>query len=286
MRLVLLATILGLLATTNAWAKPAIWIVRDADSEMVLFGSIHVLPPDLAWRPPALDAAVSQADDLWFELPVGTEADQETSRLVAQRGVLPPEQSLFRLLAHRDAARLARMADLLGVDKATLDRFEPWLAEVALAAAVYNKAGASGAYGVEHILDAAAPRRVRREALETADEQIALFDEAPFKDQLASLRQSVAELETDPQGYDDLLRAWQAGDPKTLETEVLAPLRKASPKLFKRLVSERNARWATRLDERLRGQGRTVVVVGAGHLIGKEGVPARLRALGYSVSGP
>lgn len=286
MRPILLIFVLSLLTATDALAKPAVWIVRDSDSEMVIFGSIHVLPPDVDWRLPMLDAAVARADDLWFELPISPEADQETARMAAQRGVLPPEQSLFRMLSRRDAARLARAADLVGVDKAALDRFEPWLAEVALAAGAYAKAGASGENGAEHVLNAAASPHTRREALETADEQLALFDETPLRDQLASLIESVGELETNPQGYGDMVRVWQAGDLRRLEAEVLEPLRATSPKLFNRLVSARNARWATRLDARLKGQGRTIVVVGVGHLLGKGGVPARLRALGYSVSGP
>ena len=68
--------------------------------------------------------------------------------------------------------------------------------------------------------------------------------------------------------------------------EALQPLRKASPALFRRLVSDRNARWTTELDARLKGKGRTVVVVGVGHLVGDDGLPSRLRALGYSVTGP
>jgi uncharacterized protein YbaP (TraB family) len=56
--------------------------------------------------------------------------------------------------------------------------------------------------------------------------------------------------------------------------------------LFKRLVTDRNARWAAKLDQRLKGKGRTVVVVGVGHLIGEDSLPDRLRALGYSVKGP
>jgi hypothetical protein len=71
-----------------------------------------------------------------------------------------------------------------------------------------------------------------------------------------------------------------------LDREALAPLRKASPDLFRRLVSDRNARWTATLDQRLKGKGLTVVVVGVGHLIGKGSVPERLRALGYQVEGP
>jgi uncharacterized protein YbaP (TraB family) len=83
-----------------------------------------------------------------------------------------------------------------------------------------------------------------------------------------------------------LVRAWMAGDTAGLDREALEPMRKASPGLFRRLVTERNEAWIRTLDARLKGRGRTVVVVGVGHLIGQGGLPARLRALGYSVTGP
>lgn len=286
MRRALLAGIVALALATPAVAQPPVWVVRDADSEMLLFGSIHVLPPGLEWRPAVLDAAVAQADDLWFELPMGVDAEQRISALAARLGVLAPGKSLLAMLPKADAARLMRLADHYGVDMSVLDRFEPWLAEVALAAGAYNKVGASGENGVERVLDAAAPESTLRAALETPDEQLGIFDSSAPKDQLASLRRSLVDLEADPDGYLKLVRAWQAGDLETLIAEAITPLRKASPTLFRRLVTERNARWTRLLDARLRGRGRSVVVVGAGHLIGEDGVPARLRALGYSVTGP
>ncbi len=76
------------------------------------------------------------------------------------------------------------------------------------------------------------------------------------------------------------------GDLKTLDREVVAPLRKASPGLYETLVVQRNARWVKAISERMAGSGRTVVIVGMGHLIGPDGLPARLRALGYDVEGP
>jgi len=82
------------------------------------------------------------------------------------------------------------------------------------------------------------------------------------------------------------VRAWMAGDLKAIDREALKPLRKASPSLFQHLVTDRNARWTAALDQRLKGHGRAVVVVGMAHLVGPDGVPARLRALGYRVEGP
>lgn len=281
-----LAGLAAAFVAAAAQAAPAVWVVKDADSEMVLFGSVHVLPPGLSWRPAGLDAALARADDLWFELPVGAATDQEVGRLAGSLGVLPPDQSLFTLLPRADAERLIRLCDAYGIDKAGIARLEPWLAEVALAAASFGRAGAEASHGVEAVLSAAAPASARRQALETPAEQIGLFDSAPMAEQVASLRTSLVELEKDPDGYLKLVRAWLAGDTAGLDREALQPLRHASPALFRRLVTQRNANWTAALDRRLKGQGRTVVVVGVGHLIGKEGVPARLRALGYSVTGP
>ncbi len=269
-----------------ASAQPPVWVVRDSDSEMVLFGSIHVLPPGLNWRPAVLEAGLKRADDLWFELPPGPAAEAEIARLAATTGILPVGQSLFTLLTPGDAAQLIRAADSLGLDKTTLDRLEPWLAEVALAGAAYRAAGADAEHGVEKSVETTAPATAQRRALETPAEQLRLFDQSPRAEQIASLNQTVRELQEDPDGFNDLVRAWMAGDARTLDREALDPLRKASPGVFRRLVTERNARWTVALDARLKGKGRTVVVVGVGHLVGADGLPARLRALGYSVTGP
>jgi len=269
-----------------AGAEPPVWVVRDADSEMVLFGSIHVLPPGLAWKPAALAAALETADDLWFELPPGPATERESARLAGEKGMLPPGESLFARLGPDDAARLARVAQTYGADPTVLDRLEPWLAELALAGAVYGKAGAGIDAGVEKAVEAAAPATAARRAFETVAEQLAIFDEAPEAEQLASLRETIREMEADPEAFEKLVAAWAAGDVERLEREALEPLREASPLLFRRLVEDRNARWTEILHARLKGQGRTVVVVGMGHLIGEGGVPARLRALGYSVTGP
>lgn len=269
-----------------ASAEPPVWIVRDADSEMLIFGSVHVLPPDIAWRPAALDAAVAKADDLWFELPVGPAAEREVTDIAARTGVLGPGKSLLQMLPKRDARRLLRVADIYGVNLGSLDRLEPWLAELVLAGSAYARTGADAQHGVEQVINAAAPSTAVRRAFETPAEQMAFFDEAPLRDQLASLHQSLRDLEHDPKQYMELLEAWRTGDIDRLNTEAVETLRKASPTLFRRLVTERNSRWTDRIDARLKGQGRTVVVVGVGHLVGKGGVPARLRALGYSVTGP
>ena len=285
---VLFAALAAVLAcgAAPARAEPPVWVVKDADSELVLFGSVHVLPPGLQWRPKALETALARADDVWFELPMDPATQGQVAQLASRLGVLPPGKSLFALLPPADAELLAKVADAYGVDRMTLDRLEPWLAEVVLGGAAYRKAGADTENGVEQILNAETPPAARREAFETPAEQLGLFDQAPMAEQIASLRETLGELDADPEAYMKLVDAWMAGDVTGLDREALEPLREAAPGMFARLVTGRNERWLKVLEGRLKGHGRTVVIVGVGHLVGDGGLPARLRALGYSVTGP
>jgi len=276
----------ALVAAGAAQAQPPMWVVKDADSEMVLFGSVHILPPGLDWEPPKLVRALATADDVWFELPVDATTEAETGRLAAELGVLAPDQSLFKLLPPLDAERLAQVAAMYEVSPAVLDRLQPWLAEIALAGGAYRKAGADAASGVEKTLSAAARPEAQRQAFETPAEQISILSHAPWEEQVASLRQTMDEMQTKPDQFGTLVRAWVDGDMAALDREAIAEMRQAAPTLFKTLVTDRNAHWTKVLDGRLKGHGHTVVVVGVGHLIGPDGVPARLRALGYSVTGP
>ena len=91
---------------------------------------------------------------------------------------------------------------------------------------------------------------------------------------------------TDPDLFHRVLEEWLAGDQAALSKDALDPLAKTSPDMYRRLVTDRNRRWAARLSERLQGDGVIVAVVGAGHLIGPGGVPALLRDRGFSVEGP
>ncbi|HEX6865721.1 MAG TPA: TraB/GumN family protein, partial [Caulobacteraceae bacterium] len=173
-----------------------------------------------------------------------------------------------------------------GVPIATLERMRPWLAEVTLGVVQLAKGGANGSDGVERTLAAAAPATAARRAFETPADQIGFFADAPEKDQIASLESTLRQMETEPGGFGDLVEAWMSADLKALERMGLKPMKRASPELYRRLVVQRNARWTDILLERLNGSGETVVVVGAAHLIGKDGVPAMLRKRGVAVEGP
>ena len=232
-------------------------------------------------------------DDRCPDLHAGARADHQNfdefdcaANLAATKGFLSGTQSLFSMLSAGGKARLTRACVRFRLAPGLVDRLQPWYAEVTLASAAFSASGADAASGVEKLLSSQVPERANRRAFETAEQQIELFHGASREAQLASLEISLQELERAPQGYDRLVTAWMSADVTGMDRDALAPLRLGAPEIYRRLVTERNSAWLSTLRNRLDGKGLTVVVVGVGHLIGPDGLPTQLRALGYSVEGP
>jgi uncharacterized protein YbaP (TraB family) len=282
---VLLAA-LALCLATPAWAKPPVWVAHGTDATVVLFGSVHILPDKLDWEPQALKDALQNADELWFETPINPSGQLDGARMALARGILPEEQSLLALLPDEAARdKVTATARMLNIPMDQLDRLRPWLAEVTLAQAAYAREGAHADEGVERRLADAAPQATRH-AFETVEQQIAMFADVGQADQIASLMDTVTEIKDDPGAYSRLTGDWMRSDLKGIDKDGVEPMRRASPALFKALLTDRNAAWQATLIKRLEGKGKVVVIVGIGHLVGPQGVPQMLRDAGFRVDGP
>lgn len=269
-----------------AVAQPPLWVVHGPHATIVLFGSVHILPPGLDWEPPRLKRALADADDLWFEIPLDDASSLTATRLAALHGLQAPGESLSGELSVATRERLAKVARSCGVSVEGLDRLRPWLAEITLSLAVYRQAGAVQEDGVERQIAALVRPSVPRHAFETAEQQIGFLSSAPLSDQIASLEETLGELDEGPASYERVVTVWMDGDAPGIVREALDPMIKIAPGVYRSLVVARNRRWADAIYERLQGKGEAVMIVGVGHLVGPDGVPALLRARGVSVDGP
>jgi uncharacterized protein len=68
----------------------------------------------------------------------------------------------------------------------------------------------------------------------------------------------------------------------TVERIVQAEL-KAEPQMYQRLLVDRNKAWLPKIEALFTRSGHALVVVGAAHLVGADGVVAMLKAKGYTV---
>lgn len=284
-----LALVAGPLAAGRARADPPLWRVHGAGgAELVLFGSVHLLSDDVRWYTPELAAELARADTVLFEIPMDPAAQVDAQTEALAHGRLPEGSTLSTLLSPAGRERLRTVAATVGLPVPVLDRLQPWLAEALVSVSYFVKAGARTDLGVEQTLAHAAPATARQGALESVADQIAALSGATQADQVASLEETLKDIRDEPESFRRLVSEWARGDVKGLVKEELEPMRRDSPSVYKRLVVDRNRRWVGELEARLKSgsPGRTLVVVGVGHLVGTGGVPALLRRDGVRVEGP
>lgn len=268
----------------TAAAGPAMWRLADENNTVWIFGSVHYLTPGVPWRRQALDAALSDAEIVFFEIAFDPRTVANYQRSLAEKGYNPPGVRLSEMLTDYGRARLKDYIRLYNLDRDIIDRMKPWNALFAIDYAAAEVKGASVDLGVDNIIEAAA-RSAGKEvrSLETVDQFVNLVASIPLDKQLLILEGSMVAAERFPRANEEILAAWLVGDIVThnqLRNEVAAML----PPIFdRRLLTDRNRNWAEQLDTFMDGDQDALVIVGADHTVGDESLIALMRARGYRV---
>lgn len=277
--LVLLITLAA--CARPAQVTPALWQVEGPQGQQAwLFGTIHALPDPVDWRSAKVEAAMSASDRLVMEIAAIENREAiaaEFARLDATPG-LPP---LAERLPPADRLRLAELVRRDGVDSARLDRSESWAAALILAQVLQARHGSDSANGIDRAVARAMQGKPVAE-LEGAARQLALFDALAEEDQRQLLGFALAGADETGADAERLAQAWAKGDLALLEAETRRGML-GDPELHEALLAGRNRAWAGQLDALLSGGARPFVAVGAMHLVGPDGLPAQLSALGWTV---
>ena len=275
---------LALLVTAQAAeAKAFAWKASGKGGTIYLMGSIHVMSASFYPLNPALEAAFKDSDLLVEEVDMAEMLDPMAQMAMLTRGMLPSGQSLDTMLAPATLALVKKVTGDLGADGGPLMRFKPWMLAIALQGLELAKAGFDPALGLDqHFYEQAKAGGRAVQGLETVEFQISRFDGMTLEQQDRMLAETLKELATETATVGKLGDAWKAGDVATLERIALADL-KSDPVMYQRLLVERNRNWMPKIEALFARRGRALVVVGAAHLIGPDGVIAMLKAKGYTV---
>jgi uncharacterized protein len=282
----LLALIIAVLAlTAGAKADPAMWEVRDGDSAIRLFGSVHMLPADLKWRTPALEDAMAKSEHVYFETDVGPRG---FLALTVKMTIASFQQMSTPWLYLLDDDEVAELVDAIGPLGITLEAAAvtpPWMLSMEIAGAQMSGDGATTQYsfnsGVEWSLqwDLVPDRKAY---LETPGEQFDLIASGTLEEQVAALIAMLGETGgSDALG--EIIRAWLAGDVATLASTTAAR-NEAEQAGIEMLLLNRNRRWLPTLEKLLAENREDLVVVGAAHLAGEGSVLDLLEKAGYTVT--
>jgi uncharacterized protein len=274
-----LVSVLALGFAGSALAEPALWAIKDQDSTIYLFGTIHVLKPDTQWRSAKIDKALAASGDLTFEI-VGGDDPVVMQPLVLKYG-LDPAHPLSTKIAPDKFKHASELAQGGGVPPQMLNQMRPWLAAVSLAMVPVIKAGYDPRSGVEQVLakEVKAAGKLQN-AFETPEQQIRFFADLPAKTEADFLSATLDDVDEGVGKIDKMVAAWAAGDMGALEAEFVSEMKRDYPELYELLIVKRNDDWAKQLKAKLAGSGVSFVAVGSGHLVGPDSVQVQLAKLG------
>jgi len=274
-----LVSVLALGFAGSALAEPALWAIKDHDSTIYLFGTIHVLRPDTQWRSAKIDKALTTSGDLTLEI-IGADDPAVMQPLVLKYG-LDPSNPLSAKITPEAFQHASALAQAGGVPPHALNMMRPWLAAVSLSMLPVIKAGYDPKSGVEQVLAKEVKAAGKPEsAFETPEQQIRFFADLPAKTEADFLSATLDDVDEGVGKIDKMVAAWAAGDIAELEAEFISEMKGDYPELYDLLIVKRNEDWAHQLKTKLAGAGVSFVAVGSGHLVGPDSVQVQLAKLG------
>jgi uncharacterized protein YbaP (TraB family) len=205
---------------------------------------------------------------------------------MSERGSLPPGQSLRAMLPPDSQADLDKAVAAVQLPEAAVDNKRPWLVSLMLVSAHLQQHQQQFALGADSIvLQQATTAKKPIRYLETADQQLALIAPSDPKVELQSLEEELKSFATEDADIAAITGAWEKGDTAALDA-LSSKEFVGQPEARATFFTDRNRNWVKQIEAMLRERKTFFITVGAGHLVGKDGVPALLRADGYRVQGP
>jgi uncharacterized protein YbaP (TraB family) len=262
-----------------------IYRIKTPGAEMHILGSMHLARADIyPLRQQILDA-FEAADSLVVEVDITGERELMIQQQMMLRGTYPPAENLRNHVSAQTWRELERQLPKSGLPMAAAERMKPGLVATLLTVQHMMALGLNPEQGVDRFFLDRARGSKRILELETVEQQIDLLVDFPDADLF--LRQTLYQLDHLPELLNPMVESWRRGDSAALEklvfSDELARYPEFSP-VLERLFDSRNRAMAGKLVQYLQRGGRYFVVVGAGHLVGTQGIIALLEKQAYKVS--
>jgi uncharacterized protein YbaP (TraB family) len=290
-------SLLPLLALLPALLQPAaaqprsatatrqpLWKIEGKSATVYLLGSVHFLKKENYPLAAPIGAAFDRAKVVVFETDLAALEKPELQTKLLSKSTLPAGETLRNQLSPKLYEQLAAQLKESGLPAEAVEKFQPAMVALTIALVEMQKLGLDEKLGVDRHFHELA-RKAGKEiiGLETPDFQVDLLTGFSKVEGEAMLKSTLKDVSTLKQKLGQLLKSWQTGDMKTV-ADLLNETMEEHPELYKRLVVERNKRWVPKIEELARGDKDAIVIVGAGHLAGKQSVIELLEKNGLKVA--
>jgi len=260
------------------------WMAEGTSHRVYLLGSVHLLRAQDHPLPRIIDDVYDEAETLYMELDMDDLDPLLMQATINRLGMLDEGTSLQDVMGVELYAEAKARAAELELPLDMLERTEPWLAAITVEQLALARIGFNPSYGVEmHLLKKASSDGKEILGFESVEQQLAYLDGLSLDAQRDLLMQTLAESAAIQDLMDDLILAWRSGDIDYLERTLLEDV-SGYPELYDTIVASRNRLWVDTIDALLEQREDYLVVVGALHLVGDDGVPHLLEQRGVRIT--
>ncbi|HZW37120.1 MAG: TraB/GumN family protein [Deltaproteobacteria bacterium] len=260
-----------------------LWTVRSEKGVSYLLGSIHLLKKEMYPLDRRIEEAFAGATLLAVETDVGDREKKKLEAFILENALYPEGDSLDKHVSRETYDLVRKKFPATGMDR--VDRMRPWALALTATSIEYLKMGLDPEYGIDRYFLQKAEGKKKIVELERYDYVVRLLQGLPDGIQDLYLFYTLTDLETVEGEIDNIIACWRAGDAKGMEALVYRS-RDDNPKLlpvYEILVSRRNRTMTDAIEGILKSGDTGFIVVGAGHLVGQDGILERLRGKGYVV---
>jgi uncharacterized protein YbaP (TraB family) len=280
--------IAALLLSSVAWASAradeghhSFWSIKGARNTVYLLGSVHVLKPGSSDLPPEALRAYTRVKALVMEIDLNNAMAEALMNADTSIEMLPEGQTLASVLGPQVYAQFSAHVKKMGLEPDFFSAFQPWFAAIALEQQELAQQGFDPASGVdEQFAQRAAADQKPIIGLESVTQQLGFFAQLSLAQQRRFLLYTLDEAANSASDADAIVSAWRSGDVKALE-RLLSESYAQYPELFRMLTTDRNRRWLPTLTQLLHEDQDYLVIVGALHLVGRDGMLHLLEQAGY-----
>jgi uncharacterized protein YbaP (TraB family) len=261
-----------------------LWKVRSKTGVVYLVGSIHAYRSELFPLPKKMEDAFDKSDALAIEANIN-EITPESMMTMINGAFYQDRSTLEKHLSREMYEKTVQKVKDFGLPLELFQNSKPWFVALTITSMGLQKIGLNPEHGMDKYFLKKAENKKRIVELESIDFQVNLLSGFSDAEQELFLVSALRDLEFLKKEINTILKAWNTGDTKTIETFVSNSLRDDPRMLpiYEKLVFERNNNMASKIEDYLRTNEQHFVVVGAAHLVGKDGIIEILNKKGYSV---
>lgn len=279
-----LFTLILIAVSSNAVAKSPVFKVSKGDDHLFIGGTIHLLSEQDYPLPSAFDKSYKNSDSIIFETDIAAAQSPEMQMKILPIMMNPTGTSLKSQISDESYQLLVSYLSEQELPLATFDMLTPIGVSLTLLAIELQKRGITGANGVESFYNLRGKNDSKEfEQLESIDEQVSFIKKMGEGDPDMIIKSSISEMKNLNKMWDSMVSAWKQGNFKELEAIGITPMLKDFPEMYQYLLVDRNNRWMKKIKPMFGDQDIEFIMVGALHLVGKDGLIEQLKELGYKV---